>query len=200
MRRRLAVVAARATRVIRGLWPDRNPLRRTVDRVEALIVGGLAVAVLVGAPLAALAAGYASYSYGARAAYAQQAAAWHRVPAVLLVAAPTYGYTGYEPMVRAEWTAPGRLRRTGGVPAPPGERAGSTVRVWVDAAGRLTEPPLQPWQVRGQAAMAAIGAPVVLGLVLLCAGVLAHYLLGRRRLTAWEADWRATGPQWTRQH
>jgi hypothetical protein len=199
MRRRLAAVKARATRVARGLWPDRNPLRRTLDRLEGLLVGGLAVAVLVGAPLAAVVAGYAAYSYGVRAAYAQQAA-WHRVPAMLLVAAPTYGYTGYEPMVRAQWTAPGGLRRTGEVPAPPGERAGSTVRVWVDAAGRLTEPPLQLWQVRGQAALAAIGAPVVLGLVLLCAGLLAHYLLGRRRLAAWDADWRAIGPQWTRQH
>jgi hypothetical protein len=33
--------------------PDRNPLRRTVDRVEGLIVGGLAVAFLGGAPLTA---------------------------------------------------------------------------------------------------------------------------------------------------
>jgi hypothetical protein len=199
MRRRLAVVEARATRVARGLWPDRNPLRRTLDRVEGLLVGGLAVAFLVGAPLAAVAAGYAAYSYGARAAYAQQAAAWHPVEAVLLVAAPTYGYTGYEPMVTAQWTAPRGPRHTGEVPAPPGDRAGSTVRVWVDAAGRLTEPPLQPWQVRGQTAMAAVGAPVVLGLMLLCAGLLAHCLLGRRRLASWEADWRATGPQWTRQ-
>jgi hypothetical protein len=48
MRRRLAVVAARATRVVRGLSPDRNPLRRTVDRVEGVLMGGLAVAFLAG--------------------------------------------------------------------------------------------------------------------------------------------------------
>jgi hypothetical protein len=72
--------------------------------------------------------------------------------------------------------------------------------MWVDAAGGLTGPPLQLLQVRDLAALAAIVAPVVLGLVLLWAGELAHYLLGRRRLAAWEADWRATGPQWTRQH
>jgi hypothetical protein len=91
------------------------------------------------------------------------------------------------------------MRRTGLVPAPPGERSGSTVRVWVDTAGRLTGPPLQPLQVRGQAVVTAILAPIVLGLVLLCTGQLAHYLLGRRRLAAWDAEWRATGPQWTRQ-
>jgi hypothetical protein len=198
MRRRLAVVAVWATRVVRGLWPDRNPLRRALDRVEGVVVGGLAVAFLAGAPLAAVAAGHVVYGIGARTAHAQQAA-WHRVPAVLLAAAPTYGYAGYQPIVRARWTAPGGTRRTGLVPAPPGAWAGSTVSVWVDAAGRLTGPPLQPLQVRGQAVLAAILAPVVLGEVLLCAGQLAHYLLERRRLAAWDADWRATGPQWTRQ-
>jgi hypothetical protein len=197
MRRRLAVVAARIARVIRGLRPDRNPLRRTLDRVEGVVVGGLAVAFLAGAPLAAVTAAHLVYSYGARAAHAQQAA-WHQVPAVLLAAAPTDGYTGYEPEVRARWTAPDGARRTGEVPAQPGTSAGSTVRVWVDAAGRLTEPPLRPLQVRGQTALAAISAPVVLGLVLLCAGGLAQFRLGRRRLAAWDAEWQATEPQWTR--
>ena len=41
---------ARAARTVRGLWPDRNPLRRTLDRIEAAIAGGLAVAFLAGAP------------------------------------------------------------------------------------------------------------------------------------------------------
>ena len=46
MMRRPAVVAARAARAVRGLWPDRNPLRRTSDRIEAVIAGGLVVAFL----------------------------------------------------------------------------------------------------------------------------------------------------------
>ena len=198
MRRRLAVVAERATRVVRGLWPDRNPLRRTLDRVEGALVGGLTVAFLACAPVAAVAAWHAAYSYGARAEYAQQAA-WHQVPAVLLAAAATNGYTGYEPVVRARWIAPDGVRRTGVVPALPGAAAGSTVRVWVDAAGRLTGPPLQPLQVRDQAALVAILAPIVLGEILLFTGQLAHYLLGRRRLAAWDAEWRVISLQWTRQ-
>jgi hypothetical protein len=198
MRRRLAVAAARAMRVVRGLWPDRNPLRRRLDRVEGVVVGGLAVAFLAGAPLATVAAWHVACSYGARTAHAQQAA-WHRVPAVLLATAPTSGYTGYQPEVRARWIAPDGAERTGTVPAPPGQRAGSTVMVWADAAGRLTGPPLQAQQVRGQAFLAAVLAPVLLGEMLLAAGQLAHYLLGRRRLVAWDAEWRATGPQWTRQ-
>jgi hypothetical protein len=46
--------------------------------------------------------------------------------------------------------------------------------------------------------LAAAVAPVVLGL-LLFTGQLTHFLLGRRRLAAWDAEWRATGPQWTGQ-
>ena len=193
MSRRLAAVAARATRVVRGLWPDRNPLRRAVDRVQGVVVCALAVAFLAGAPLAAVAA----FDYGAHVVHVQQAS-WHQVPAVLLATAHTVGYTGYQPNVRARWAAPDGARRTGMVPAPPGTRAGSTVRVWTDAAGRPADPALQLLQVKGQTALAAILAPVLLGQVLLAAGLLAHYLLGRRRLAAWEAEWRAIGPQWSR--
>jgi hypothetical protein len=46
---RPVAVVARAARAGCGLWPDRNPLRRTVDRVEAMVVGGLVVAFLAGA-------------------------------------------------------------------------------------------------------------------------------------------------------
>jgi hypothetical protein len=193
MSRWLAAVAARATRVVRGLWPGRNPLRRAVDRVEGVMVGALAVAFLAGAPLATVAA----YGYGAHTARVQQAA-WHQVPAVLLAAAPATGYTGYQPEVRARWRAPGGARRTGTVPVPPGTRAGSTVRVWTDAAGRPADPALQLLQVKGRAALAATLAPALLGGVLLAAGLLGRHLLGRRRLAAWEAQWRAIGPRWSR--
>ena len=48
MRGRSAVVAAWAIRVVRELWPDHNPLRRTIDRAEAVVVAGLAAAFLAG--------------------------------------------------------------------------------------------------------------------------------------------------------
>jgi len=65
MIRRPAVAAARAARAVRGLCPDRNPLRRTIDRIEAVIAGGLVVAFLAGAPLAAVAGGHAAYELAA---------------------------------------------------------------------------------------------------------------------------------------
>jgi len=45
----------RVAGVVRGLWPDRNPLRRSSDRAEAGIIAGLAAAFLLGAPLIAVA-------------------------------------------------------------------------------------------------------------------------------------------------
>jgi len=71
------------------------------------------------------------------------------------------------------------------------------VAVWVDAAGRVTGPPVTLSQVRGVAALAAALACIVVGFLVVCAGLLTRSMLGQRRLAAWDADWRATEPQWT---
>jgi|SRR5215472_2095340 len=194
MKRRLAVVAARAGRAVRGLWPDRNPLRRTLDRVEAAIVGGLAVAFLAGAPLVALLAGSLAYSASSRAVHAQQLG-WHQVPAVIL-AAPTSGAYGF--IALARWAAPDGTPRTGTVGVGPSAKAGSTVMVWEDAAGQLTGAPLRPYEIKARAVLTSSVAVVGLGLTLLAIGALAHSRLTRRRLAAWDADWEATEPQWTK--
>jgi hypothetical protein len=186
-------------RWLRGLWPDRNPLRRAADRMEAAVLAGLLAAFAVGAPLAALFAGHWSYAVGLRVERAQQST-WHQVPAVLLADAPYPGYSGYGMDVRARWTARNGVRRSGVISVPGGARAGRTVPVWVDASGGLAGPPLRHAQVIGQVALAALLAPVGLGLLLLCAGMVAHYRMERRRLAAWDAEWRVTGPQWTRLH
>jgi hypothetical protein len=109
----LTRIARRAGRVIRGLWPDHNLVRRRVDRVEAAVVGVLAVLFLAGTPLAALIAGHLA--------------------------------------------------------------AGS----------------------RSQAAVTIL-APLATSVLLVWAGLLTHRLLERWRHRAWDADWRATEPKWTR--
>jgi hypothetical protein len=156
---RPVAVVARAARAVRGLWPDRNPLRRTVDRVEAMVVGGLVVAFLAGAPLAAIAAGHVIYSVGSRTAQSQQAT-WRQVPAVLAATAPAPGYRQYQVTVQASWTAPDGTRHAGTILAPPDTRAGRAVMVWVDAAGRFTgQAPLRLAQVRGLAALVTMLTP-----------------------------------------
>lgn len=188
-------------RTARRLWPDRNPLRRATDRVEAALAVALIVVFVAVAPLLSLAAWHWAADAGHRAAAAQQATS-HQVSAVTLKSAPPPVF-GAEPAslvatVPARWVAPGGAVHTGTVAVAGGMRAGSKVTVWLNKAGQLTSPPLQPAQVNAQAAQAAAGAPF--GLVLLLGGIwlVIRRALNRRRLAAWEAGWAAFGPRWTR--
>lgn len=186
---------ARLGRAVRGLWPDGNPLRRTCDRFEAWMLAGLCAAFLIGGPLAAVFAADYAYDAGVRAEHTTS----HRVAAILLATAQSWEDGGNRATAPVRWPAPGGETRIGRVPAPAGARAGSAVRVWVDGSGQLTGAPLQNSDVALEVAVAAILAPAGLGLLLLCAGVAARRVLERRRLAAWEADWQATEPGWTRQ-
>lgn len=184
---------------LRGRWPDHNPLRRTCDRVEAAIVAAALVLFLAGAPLLALFAYHWAESAALGVQHRQQAS-WHRVSAVLVAdarPAVDIGYGGVAGSeVPARWRAPDGTTRTGVVPAPAAARTGAAVRIWVDQSGAQTGPPLRAQQATGQAVLASVLAPFALGTVLLCAASLAVYVLDRRRLAAWAADWRATGPRW----
>ena len=192
--RRSHVFLARAAGTVRRLRPDRNPLRRTLDRVEAAVGAGLAIAFLAGAPLAAIAADHFASSVGSRADRSQQAVR-HQVPAVVLALVPASGPDKNQ--VPASWVAPDGRRRTGHIPVPRDAKAGATVMVWVDVAGRLAGPPAQLRRVRDQPELAPVLAFITVGVIVLCTGQLAYGALDRRRLAAWEADWRATEPQWT---
>jgi hypothetical protein len=187
-------------RLVRGFLPDRNPLRRACDRVETFLLAGLFVAAVVAAPFAAQAASHAAYA-GALRAQQAQVAARHQVPAMLTRAAGSTisGYLGALIPVQATWTSVTGVKRAGQVLATPGSAKGSTVIVWTDAAGNLTNPPLRPSQVTGQGYMAALGAIVGVGAVYLSATVIMRRVLNRRRLAAWAADWAVTARAWNRQ-
>jgi hypothetical protein len=190
--------AARSSRWLRrrlwGLWPDRNPLRRRCDRAEAVILAGLIAAFVIGGPLAALAAGAWAYDGAARAEHAQMSA-WHQVPAVFPTAYVQQAWSSAT--ARARWTAPGGTQHTGWVSAPAGSAAGTIVQVWVDAAGWPTGAPLRHQQMDRQAVQAATLAILALALSLGSAALCARHLADRRRLAAWDAEWRATGPKWS---
>ena len=188
-------------RMWRGLWPDHNPLRRASDRAEAAIFAALLTIFLITAPLAALAAGHNACHAAVRAAHAQ-ASARRVVSAVLLASVPpTSIYTALAPAVaRARWAAPDGTQHIGKVPAPANAQAGNTVTVWVTASGWPAKPPLTYSQVIGRAIFTAAGVTAALAIVLLGAAMLAHYMLHRSRLAAWDAEWRVTGPRWTSRH
>jgi hypothetical protein len=190
---RSSQLMVRIGRAVRGLWPNRNPLRRTTDRIEAGIVAALLALFMILTPMAAVFAGRFAYGASLRAERAQQAK-WHQVAAVLVEdgASAEYGATAI-----AQWTTPSGEVRAAEITVPAGSKAGTTVKVWVDSAGRLTGSPMQGSDVAGNVIVATLGAVAAVGILLLSAGAAAHVILGRKRLAAWDADWRATGPQWT---
>jgi hypothetical protein len=183
-------------RVIRGLWPSRNPLRRSTDRAETAIVAGLIVALLIGAPAASMGAAHWAAAAGQRAEQSTR----YKVEAVLLQDTPGAYYTLYGPVAMpalAKWTAPDGSARVGLVKATSRRHAGTKVAIWTNRSGNLIGPPPRRGQISTQQALAAVSAFILTGLVLLVTGLLALGAVNRRRLAAWDTAWQATGPKWT---
>jgi hypothetical protein len=188
-------------RLRRRVGLDSNPVRRASDRAEAWLRIGLAVLFLAGGP--ALGAGLvhrtaAGLASQARAVMARE----YLVPATLLgsrrhVPRTVSSLAGHEWM-RARWTAPDGTVRTGRVYARVSAPPGSTVRIWTTRNGHLARRPLTRPEITSRAVTAGLVGVLGLGLALLTVSALARWLLDRRRMAAWEADWRLVEPRWTR--
>jgi hypothetical protein len=179
---------------------DRNPLRRRIDRVETGMVAGLIVLFLTAAPVLTAAAVHWTRTQGLREQRTE--AVWQQVAATVQPApAHTGEFSGWPGTVlkRARWTAPDGQPRSGWAPVSAAAPPGSSVRIWVNRSGSLTGPPLHDRQLHAQMVMAAVLTATVLGLMVFLTGGAARFLLARRRLAAWDRQWRTVGPQWTRQ-
>ena len=100
---------------------------------------------------------------------------------------------------RARWTAPDGRERSGLVPVTAGTRTGSTFLLWVNASGLPTGPPIRAAEQGQQALLAELMTLCVLGVAACLIADTGRILLDRRRLAAWEKEWQAIGPLWTRQ-
>ncbi|HTU72057.1 MAG TPA: hypothetical protein VMG38_00925 [Trebonia sp.] len=188
-------------RVVRGLRPDSNPLRRRIDRAEAFIFGGLLVAAATVAPIAAVQAGHVAYTDSLRVARVQEQTG-HQTTAVLLAPPSTSG-GGYSIAslvpATARWKTPAGTSRTGDIQVPPATAKGEHVKIWTDEAGDVTSPPATQEQAAGQGTFAAIMAVVLTLVTCFSAAGITRLIMNRRRMAAWEADWTVTAPMWTRQ-
>jgi len=194
--RRQDIRASRLGRFVRGRRPDRNPLRRGSDRVETAVLALLVIVFLVAAPFTALASG----SWGlARAHQAQLAerASSYQVPAIVLKLQAPSGGAYADPGAQARWTAHDGKAITGEIAVPLGTMVGSTQWLWTTADGRVTNPPLEDSQVTGQAYVTEGFAVVILAVLLTITGLMTRWTLDKRRMAAWDAEWRTTGPRWT---
>ena len=185
--------------MVRRWWPDRNPLRRRTDRIEALFAAALFVVFAAVSPASAVAAGRSTYQAGVQMARAAEHAGWRQVSAVLVKDAsyPAGAARGLLAIAEApaRWIAPDGTRRSGEILAPLGANAGSRVTTWVDADGRPVPAPLTGTQITEQGVAAGITAATGVAVVLLSAWLLVRRWLDRRRLAAWDAAWRAIAPR-----
>jgi len=191
------LAVTRRARLVRRWRLDRNPLRRTSDRVESVVVIALVVAFLFGAPLAARASGTWAQAAAQRAELAQQASR-RQVTAVVLTAAtaPDVGYWDPAEVTQARWTAPDGAVVTSELPVTIGTTVGATLRVWTTLDGQLVSHPMTEAQVTSMTQLGTVTGVAGLAVLLALAGGLTHWSLCRRRMAAWDTGWQATGPRW----
>jgi hypothetical protein len=171
-------------------WPvlrlfSRNPLVRTVDRVEAVFVLGAVLVSLLAAPFAAAALGTGVHDARSHLS-TEQAQSRHAVAATVT---DVHG-TGSAPPPRLI-TAPVRGVISGReysvrVDATPSAQAGN--RAWIDDDGRQVD---QPTALSGEANDAVVAALVMWVTVIAAAAGLvavARAILNHVRKTGWQHD------------
>jgi hypothetical protein len=179
----------------------RSPLRRRVDRVQNALLIAL-IALLLGAtPFLTAASGHWARVTGLQELRNERI--WHQVTATIThsQSGPPRTLASRSNAVRsmARWTAPDGQTRSGLITARPDKPAMSSVRLWVNHAGRPTGPPLRLRQLHQRiivVELLTIWALLVAGLVVAMAG---RRLLDWHRLATWEKEWRVIAPSWTRQ-
>jgi hypothetical protein len=188
---------ARCAHLMRRLALDHNELRRPSDRIEGWCALALIIAFV---PLAVLSAAFAAGWVHASAVREQRANPVRQVTAVLVhdVPAAKGAMPGtVEFLASARWTFAGSSH-VGDVPAIPGSRAGTAVRIWVDAAGNSQGPPLTAGQVTARIVLVVVAVPLGVALCLRLAWCALRRLLDRRRLASWAREWSSLGPSWRR--
>jgi hypothetical protein len=165
-----------------------------LDRAESAVLAVLVIAFIVAAPFAALACGAWVHAVAHRVQAAQQASRY-QVPAVVVQVSHgslASGYAALAPEAQARWTTPDGKMVSGVVPVPATTAVRAVARVWITRDGQLTDAPLEDVQVASQADFAATSGVVALAATLTVAGVLTRLVMDKRRMAAWDADWRAT--------
>jgi beta-lactamase regulating signal transducer with metallopeptidase domain len=173
-------------------WPillrlaGRDPLVRTTDRIEALVVVLAVVVSLLAIPIAA-AVGTAVYD-SRRQAYAEQADTRHTVPATVtdVPASQQILRTGTT-TVPARWTA-GGAEHTGAVKAPSTTKTGDTIEIWVDNNGAQVPAPTPTTRAAVEAVTGALVIWISVAAIAATLFTVTRAVCDRIRLTGWQHD------------
>ncbi|NIJ12357.1 hypothetical protein FHU38_002701 [Saccharomonospora amisosensis] len=170
-----------------------NPLARTSDRLERLVlVMALAVPLLATPFVAAL--GSETYTREVRVAQEQQSSR-EQTTAVLLAEPPSARATAHpasaqQPVpVRARWSVPDGGSRTGTVMADPAKEKGSQVHVWVDDSGAVVPPPTTTTAAGWNAAALAATVWLLVAVASALFFLSVRRILDRSRYQRWQREW-----------
>lgn len=185
----------------RHLGFDRNPLRRTVDRVEAWVAVVLMLVFLTAVPFVAWSTARAVHGATAYAATVYRKSHTH-VGAVLLEDAVrrldrSDGTWQQQATVRARWTAPDGGTRNGTLVVDVPRSAGTTVAIWIDGAGNRSVPPPSGRDAAVHGFAGGMATVIVLGCVLTLTWLGVRRHLDGRRLETWQLDWILVEPRWS---
>jgi hypothetical protein len=176
-----------------------NPLCRSWDRIEAVLLAVVVAAALATVPFAVW-VGDTVYGSGMHTV-AEQVATRHQAVAVLLQDAPsgTEGESGVATVsVPGRWQLPDGTERVGQVTAKPGTPAGTAVLTWIDRSGSPTAAPMTQELVTWRAVSAGLGTITGALLALAVAFRLVRWRLDRARWSWWDQEWERIEPRWTR--
>jgi hypothetical protein len=179
---------------------DCNPLRRGVDRAEALLMTAVVVVFVVVWLVLAVTAGQWADSQGRIQQRAEQG--WRPAIATLLESAAQAASSSSQmgvAWVPARWQAPDGQPRSGQVPTELDAKAGRKVGIWIDANGGLTHSRLTSAAVRDQVAFTVLSVTMAVALAFGVVMGCIRLLFNRRRMAGWQRDWEAVGPTWSRQ-
>jgi hypothetical protein len=173
-------------------WPvllrlaGRDPLVRTTDRIEALVMVLAVVVSLLAIPIAA-AVGTAVYD-SRRQAYAEQTHTRHTVAATVTdVSASQQILRTGTITVPARWTA-GGAEHTGAVKAQSTTKTGDTVEIWVDDNGAQAPAPTPTTRAAVEAATGALGIWISVAAIAATLSTLTRAACDRIRFTGWQHD------------
>ncbi|MGW2602398.1 Rv1733c family protein [Streptomyces klenkii] len=173
------------------------PPRRPCDRCERQYRACLLVLLAAAPACVPYLAGRSAYDAQMRTVR-EQSASRHQI--TVQSAGDSYGAVSRSGTRTApvRWTDGQGVSRMDFADVPSGTARGERVRIWVDAAGGPTRPPLE----RGAAVEAGwfTGAVTAALLVLVFLGVRAAVTVAcdRRRYAHWAAQWEIVEPQWSR--
>jgi hypothetical protein len=172
-------------------WPvllrlrGRDPLVRTIDRIEALTLVLAVVVALLAIPIAA-AVGTA-VNDSRRHVYAEQASTRHTVTATVNdVSVPEVLRTGAT-TVKARWTANGE-EHTGAVGAQSTTEIGDPIQIWVDNDGAQTHAPTPTSRAAVEAVTGALAIWICVAAAAATLFAVTRSVCDRIRSTGWQHD------------